>query len=191
MQTSEAARLRRIFGIETDSGLSTYLAGTSAIEFVVPEGVEHLQVVPSGPVPPNPSELIGSKHLQDLVASWEEKFDFVVWDSPTLFAAAESLVLSRMLSGTIIVTRAGKTTYKDLERGIKSVHDIEARILGIVINGLNIRKTCGITITTATMDTTEQRNINRTEAPKCALIPGRIQMITRRQGGSEAYCLVC
>ncbi len=133
-------RLRRIFGIETDSGLSTYLAGTSDIEFFTPEGVEHLQIVPSGPVPPNPSELIGSKHLQTLVASLEEKFDFIVWDSPPLFAAAESLVLSKMMSGTILVTRAGKTTYKDLERGIKSIHDIEARILGIVINGLNIKE---------------------------------------------------
>lgn len=133
-------RLRRIFGIETDSGLSTYLAGTSDIEFFTPKGIEHLQVVPSGPVPPNPSELIGSKHLQDLLASLEEKFDFVVWDSPPLFAAAESLVLSKMLSGTIIVTRAGKTTYKELERGIKSMQDIEARVLGVVINGLNIKE---------------------------------------------------
>ncbi len=133
-------RLRRIFGIETDSGLSTYLAGASDIEFFTPKGIEHLQVVPSGPVPPNPSELIGSKHLQDLLASLEEKFDFVVWDSPPLFAAAESLVLSKMLSGTIIVTRAGKTTYKELERGIKSMQDIEARVLGVVINGLNIKE---------------------------------------------------
>ncbi|MBI5848196.1 MAG: polysaccharide biosynthesis tyrosine autokinase [Nitrospirae bacterium] len=133
-------RLRRIFGIESDSGLSTYLAGTSDIEFFTPKGIEHLQVVPSGPVPPNPSELIGSRHLQDLITSLEEKFDFIVWDSPPLFAVAESLVLSKMLSGTIIVTRAGKTTYKELERGIKSIHDIEARILGIVINGLNIKE---------------------------------------------------
>ncbi len=133
-------RVRRIFGIETDSGLSTYLAGTSDLEFFTPKGVEHLQVIPSGPVPPNPSELIGSKRLQDLIASLEERFDFVVWDSPPLFAVAESLVLSKMLSGTIIVTRAGKTTYKELERGIKSIHDIEARILGVVINGLNIKE---------------------------------------------------
>jgi len=133
-------RLRRIFGIKADSGLSTYLAGTSDIEFFTPKGIEHLQVVPSGPVPPNPSELIGSRHLQDLLASLEEKFDFVVWDSPPLFAAAESLVLSKMLSGTIIVARAGKTTYKELERGIKSIQDIEARVLGVVINGLDIKE---------------------------------------------------
>ncbi|MBI5633660.1 MAG: polysaccharide biosynthesis tyrosine autokinase [Nitrospirae bacterium] len=133
-------RIRRVFGIETDSGLSTYLAGTSAIEFFVPKGVEHLQVVPSGPVPPNPAELIGSRHLQDLVASLEEKFDFIVWDSPPLFAAAESLVLSKMLSGTLLVSRAGKTTYKEVERGIKSLRDIEARVLGIVVNGLNIKE---------------------------------------------------
>ena len=133
-------RLRRIFGIETDSGLSTYLAGTSDIEFFTPKGVEHLQVLPSGPVPPNPSELIGSKHLQKLLDSLEEEFDFVVWDSPPLFAAAETLVLSKMLSGTIIVARAGKTTHKELERGIKSLRDIEARVLGIIINGLNIKE---------------------------------------------------
>jgi len=69
-----------------------------------------------------------------------DKFDFVIWDSPPLFSAAESLVLSKMLSGTIIVTRAGKTTYKELERGIKSIHDIEARVLGVVINGLDIKE---------------------------------------------------
>jgi len=131
-------RLRRIFGIETDTGLSTYLAGTSDITFFTPEGIEHLQVIPSGPVPPNPAELIGSRHLPDLIASLDEKFDFIVWDSPPLFAAAESLVMSKMLSGTIIVTRAGKTTYKELERGIKSIQDIEARVLGVVINGLDI-----------------------------------------------------
>ncbi len=133
-------RLRRIFGIESETGLSTYLAGTSNIEYFIPEGIEHLQVIPSGPVPPNPAELISSRHLQDLVASLEERFDFIIWDSPPLFAAAESLVLSKMVSGTILVTRAGKTTYKELERGIKSIRDIEARVLGIVINGLNIKE---------------------------------------------------
>jgi succinoglycan biosynthesis transport protein ExoP len=133
-------RLRRIFGIEADTGLSTYLAGTSGIDFFTPKGVEHLQIIPSGPVPPNPSELIGSKHMQDLIVSLEKQFDFIVWDSPPLFSVAESLVLSKMMSGTIIVARAGKTTYKELERGIKSVRDIEARILGIVINALNIKE---------------------------------------------------
>lgn len=132
-------RIRRIFAIETDAGLSTYLAGTSGIEFFTPKEGGHLQVVPSGPVPPNPSELIGSKHMQDLIASLEEKFDFIIWDSPPLFAVAESLVLSKMMSGTIIVTRAGKTTFREIERGIKSLTDIDARILGVVINGLNIK----------------------------------------------------
>ena len=132
--------LRRIFGIETEVGLSTYLAGTSGIEFFTPEGIEHLQVIPSGPIPPNPSELIGSKHLGNLLGSLEEKFDFIVWDSPPLAVAAESLVLSKMLSGTIIVTRSGKTTYKDLNHSIKSLSDIDARILGVVINGLDMKK---------------------------------------------------
>ena len=66
--------------------------------------------------------------MKELITSLEEKFDFIIWDSPPLFTVAESLVLSKMMSGTIFVTKAGATTYEDLERGLKSLSDIGARM---------------------------------------------------------------
>ena len=78
--------------------------------------------------------------MKELIALLEEKFDFIIWDSPPLFSVAESLVLCKMLNGTIMVTKAGTTTYEDLERGLKSLSDIGARFLGVVINGLDLKE---------------------------------------------------
>ncbi|GAB4489870.1 MAG: exopolysaccharide regulatory tyrosine autokinase VpsO [Thermodesulfovibrionales bacterium] len=131
-------RIRQIFAIAENSGLSTYLAGASSLKFFSPADVPNLQVMPSGPIPPNPSELIESRRMQDLLAELEEKFDFIVWDSPPLFTVSESLTLGKLLSGTVIVTRAGKTTYDELKRGLKALADINIRILGVVINRLDL-----------------------------------------------------
>lgn len=134
-------RIHKIFGIENATGLSSYLAGASDIEFFSVPNTANLHIIPSGPVPPNPSELISSNRMRELLSVLQEKFDFIIWDSPPLFTVAESLVLSKLLDGTIIVAKAGSTTYEDLNRGIKSIKDIEARILGVVINGLDIKET--------------------------------------------------
>lgn len=69
-----------------------------------------------------------------------EKFDIIIWDAAPLLTVTDSLVLSKLLDGTIIVTRAGQTTYESVSRALKSVNDIEAHFLGVVINGLDVRK---------------------------------------------------
>lgn len=134
-------RIRKIFSIAGESGLSTYLAGASALELFSPDGVPNLQVMASGPIPPNPSELIESRRMKELLADLEEKFDFIVWDSPPLFTVSESLMLGKILSGTVIVARAGKTTYDELKRALKAFSDIGVRILGVVINSLDMTRT--------------------------------------------------
>ena len=133
-------RIHKIFGIDNNMGLSTYLAGASDIQFESTKHLSNLSILPSGPLPPNPSELLGSNRMKELITLLEEKFDFIIWDSPPLFSVAESLVLSKLLGGTIIVTRAGTTTYEDLDRGLKSLSDIGARFLGVVINGLDLKE---------------------------------------------------
>ncbi len=133
-------RIHKIFGIDNKVGLSTYLAGESDIKFESSKHLENLSIIPSGPLPPNPSELVGSNRMKELITLLEEKFDFIIWDSPPLFSVAESLVLSKILNGTIIVTKAGTTTYEDLERGLKSLSDIDARFLGVVINGFDMKE---------------------------------------------------
>ena len=133
-------RIHKIFGIDNKAGLSTYLAGASDISFASSSLLPNLSIVPAGPLPPNPSELLGSNRMKELIASLEEKFDFIIWDSPPLFTVAESLVLCKMMNGTIFVTRAGKTTYEELGQGLKALSDIGARCFGVVINGLDLKE---------------------------------------------------
>jgi succinoglycan biosynthesis transport protein ExoP len=139
-------RIHTIFRLNNLSGLSTYLAGaTPDIETVFKRPLSSLTVVPSGPIPPNPSELLGSGRMHELIQILNDRFDVIIWDSPPLMTVTDSLILSRMLDGTIIVTRAGKTTYELVDRGLKLLRgrretDLESRVLGVVINGLDIKK---------------------------------------------------
>jgi polysaccharide biosynthesis transport protein len=138
-------RIHSVFGLNNLSGLSTYLAGaTPDITAVFKSAMINLTVMPSGPPPPNPSELLGSGRMNGLLKILNERFDLVIWDSPPLMSVTDSLILSRILDGTIIVTKAGKTTYDLVNRGLKLLQGnreslIDSRILGLVINAFNVK----------------------------------------------------
>jgi succinoglycan biosynthesis transport protein ExoP len=133
-------RVHKIFGLDNSKGLSTYLAGASDIHIVPAASRSGIQVMPSGPVPPNPSELLSSRRMQKLLSILADKFDIVIWDSPPLMTVTDSLVLSKILDGTIIVAKAGKTTFENVRKGMKSLSDIESHFLGIIINALEVKK---------------------------------------------------
>jgi len=133
-------RVHKIFGLDNSIGLSTFLAGASDMNIISEEVVPNLNIIPSGPVPPNPSELLSSGRMYDLIRTVNEKFDIIIWDAAPLLTVTDSLVLSKILDGTIIVTKAGLTTYESVSRALKSLNDIEAHFLGVVINGLDVRK---------------------------------------------------
>jgi capsular exopolysaccharide synthesis family protein len=133
-------RVHKIFGLHNSKGLSTYLAGASDIDIICNGVVPNLSIIPSGPVPPNPSELLSSGRMYDLIRALNEKFDFIIWDAAPLLTVTDSLILSKILDGTIIVTKAGQTAYDSVSRALKSLSDIESHFLGIVINGLDVRK---------------------------------------------------
>jgi capsular exopolysaccharide synthesis family protein len=139
-------RIHTIFRLNNLSGLSTYLAGASPnIDTIFKRPLTNLSVIPSGPIPPNPSELLGSARMNELIGSLSEKFDIIIWDSPPLMTVTDSLILSKFLDGTIIVTKSGKTTYEIVGRGLKYLKgrretDMESRVLGIVINAFDAKK---------------------------------------------------
>jgi capsular exopolysaccharide synthesis family protein len=139
-------RIHTIFRLNNLSGLSTYLAGaTSDIETVFKRPLSNLSVIPSGPVPPNPSELLGSGKMLELVELLSEKFDVVIWDSAPLMTVTDSLILSKIFDGVIIVIKAGKTTYEVVDMGLKLLQgrretDKKSRVFGVVINGFDIKK---------------------------------------------------
>ncbi len=139
-------RIHSIFRLNNLSGLSTYLAGaTSDIETVFKRPLTNLSVIPSGPVPPNPSELLSSQRMHELMRILNEKFDVIVWDSPPLMTVTDSLILSKILDGTILVIKAGKTTYEMVGRGLRvlqGTHESESgsRVLGVLLNGFDMKQ---------------------------------------------------
>lgn len=139
-------RVHNVFRLNNLSGLSTYLAGSSPdIDTIFKRPMTNLSILPSGPVPPNPSELLGSNRMKGLIEMLNSRFDIIIWDSPPLMSVTDARILSKILDGTIIIARAGKTTYDIVARGLKSLQgrpdsDLESRIIGIVINGFDIKK---------------------------------------------------
>lgn len=133
-------RVHKVFGMNNAKGLSTYLAGASDMDIIQEGPIPNLSILPSGPVPPNPSELLGSKRMAEMIKVLGEKYDIVICDSPPLLSVADSLVLDNILDATIIVTRAGKTTYEDVRKGMRSLTDLKAHVLGIIINALDLKK---------------------------------------------------
>ncbi len=132
--------IHKQLGIDNSKGLSTVLAGASDNEVIFKGPIDNLHVMPSGPMPPNPSELLGSRKMIELVKIINERFDIIIWDSAPLLAVSDSHILSNIVDGTIIIARAGRTTYEAVHRGLKILYDIKSHIIGIVINAVDARK---------------------------------------------------
>lgn len=127
--------LGNLLGLTSEVGLSTYLSGNSDESVVVKTGVENLHAALAGPVPPLPSELLSSERLKAFLDSMSKVYDMVVIDSPPVMPVSDSLILSRLVDTTVVVVRAGKTTYDMLDRGLKAMEHVGADIKGLVING--------------------------------------------------------
>ena len=132
--------IHKVFEVPNSKGLSSYLAGAAKEKIIHKIDEMGLSVIPSGPVPPNPSELLTSGKLKSLLQTLDEKFDFIIIDSAPVMGATDSLLLSKAVDGTIIVGRAGQTTYDLLGKGLKSFKEIESPVLGMVINAMDMKK---------------------------------------------------
>ncbi|WPD21822.1 MAG: polysaccharide biosynthesis tyrosine autokinase [Candidatus Electrothrix scaldis] len=130
-------RQHSMFGVDNSYGLSNYLSGNTdeqqpALIQQIPDS--KISVLPSGPIPPNPAELLGSKRMKTLLSKSMERFDFVLLDSPPVQQVTDSLLLASLVDGTVTVLRAGKTTFDMLDSGIKKLRESNAHMLGLVLN---------------------------------------------------------
>jgi capsular exopolysaccharide synthesis family protein len=114
--------------------------------FVYPAPVEGLTVMTSGPIPPNPSELLGSVKMRNTIDALTGKYDYVVIDSPPVMAVADAVVLATQVHSVVMVTEAGRTQRTPLKTSVKQLRDVKANLLGVVVNRLSAPPT--ITITT-------------------------------------------
>uniref|UniRef100_UPI00405724B1 GumC family protein n=1 Tax=Candidatus Electrothrix sp. TaxID=2170559 RepID=UPI00405724B1 len=135
-------RQHSMFGIDNSYGLSNYLSGNTDEQqpsMIKPQPDSLISVLPSGPIPPNPAELLGSKRMQTLLNKSIERFDFILLDSPPVQQVTDSLVLAGLVEGTITVLHSQKTTYDMLDSGIKKLKESQAHLLGFVLNRVTKR----------------------------------------------------
>jgi non-specific protein-tyrosine kinase len=130
-------RLHELFGIANATGFTSVLAGDVPLSVAVgyEEDQPGLAVLPSGPLPSNPSELLASQRTVEVLTSLQAAYDVVLLDSPPVLAAADAVVLSRRVDGTLIVTVAEVTTRRDSTRAAEALRMVDAPLVGAVLHG--------------------------------------------------------
>ena len=131
----------RIFGAASQRGLSTFLgddafADGRAVLPAVPTDIDHLDLMPAGPEPANPSELLSSQRFVNLIARLRERYDQIIIDSPPTLPVSDSRIISTFVDGYVLVLRAGKSGRKTARYATELLASVGATPLGLVINGV-------------------------------------------------------
>ena len=121
------------------TGLSSYLAGASTLQeiTVVHPDIANLAVIPAGPIPPNPAELLSSQRWRDAIASLRRDFKFIIVDSPPILSATDAVILSVLADSALLVVRSGETPKEAVTRARDLLVGVRCRLLGIVLNAVD------------------------------------------------------
>lgn len=132
-------RLHRVFGHGSDLGMTNFLLGEKSIDDVIrPTDVEGLDLLPCGPHPPAPAELLHTEKFKAMVKLLENRYDRIIFDSPPLAAVADAAVLSDHCDGVVIVVRTGQTPKPIVRSAVAHLTAANARILGVIMNSVDI-----------------------------------------------------
>jgi capsular exopolysaccharide synthesis family protein len=133
--------VHRIFKERSDRGVTTAILGDASGEQVaIPTEIPNLSVVAAGPIPPNPAELFHSQRFATFIASLTAQFDRVIIDSPPIVAVTDAAVLSRLVDGVVMVVRAFATSKDIVSHGARVLHDVGAKMAGIVLNAVDLHR---------------------------------------------------
>jgi len=134
-------RVAEYLSLEATVGLTDVLIGeVAASDAAQPWGDGHLYVMASGSIPPNPSELLGSQRMADLIRSAREWADIILIDTPPLLSVTDGAVVAVQADGTVLVTRYGKTSQGQVGSAIKALQRVSAKVLGCVLNMSKVSK---------------------------------------------------
>lgn len=137
-------RIAQYLGIDSSVGLTDVLAGRVTLEqALLPWNRYLLSVLPSGTIPPNPSELLASGQMRATLSSLRESFDVVIVDTAPLLAVADGAIASSIADGAILLVRHGRTTTDQLAKALDALHQVDAHVLGTVLNYAPHRKRRG------------------------------------------------
>ena len=130
----------KIFGL-LNKGLTNIIAmGAPFAEVVNKEVFPNLDVLTSGPIPPNPSEMLGSERMSSILKEVGEKYDYVLLDLPPVLAVTDAAIVGNMVNGVVLVVRSGLTSPEEANESKKRLQAGHANILGVVLNGVPTEK---------------------------------------------------
>jgi capsular exopolysaccharide synthesis family protein len=133
--------LHRVFDLPNATGLSTLFVmdNPSLAGLLRPTPIETLQLLPSGPLPPNPVELMASDRMTQIITLLTADADIVIFDSPPLLSVADSVTLAARLDGVVLVVDAGRTRSGVLARAAELLNQAQAHVWGVVLNRVKAR----------------------------------------------------
>ena len=134
-------RIHKVFGNGNGTGLSNFLSGNAKLWSVIRRSeIQNVYYIPAGSIPPNPAELLGSNLFKDMIQALSERFDHILIDAPPVVGFADSAILSSVVDGVILVATGGRTPKIALQRAKDALLQVNAKILGVVINRVNIHQ---------------------------------------------------
>jgi succinoglycan biosynthesis transport protein ExoP len=136
----------RALGVEeSGTGLAAYLAGGADWRSLVrtAPGCAGLDVLPAGPAPPNPAELLSGERMRELVGGASAEYNFVVLDSPPLVNVSDSRILATLVEALLLVVKSGATPREEVRRARALAEDVGANVIGVVLNHLDLRAAAG------------------------------------------------
>lgn len=136
--------IHKTFNVSNRVGLSSYLLGNASFEDVVqPTMVKNLFVITSGPIPPNPSELLGSMRTKDLINRLEDKFGLLIMDAPPANSVTDAQVLATQVDGVVMVVPQGIAEKAGVAHAKQLLDTVHANILGVIMNRVTKEKSQG------------------------------------------------
>ncbi|WP_281974567.1 CpsD/CapB family tyrosine-protein kinase [Halobacillus litoralis] len=128
------------FHIGNTSGLSNYLVSEQKVtDLVTKSEIENLDLLPCGPIPPNPSELLGSQKMKAFIEEAKETYDMVIFDTPPVLAVADSQVLASFVDGVLLVVRSKQTEKEAATKAKEQLQQSQANLLGAVLNDQDVK----------------------------------------------------
>lgn len=132
--------LHKIFGLDNGTGLTTVMMEESALASppIRSTGIEGLSVLTSGPLPPNPAELMGSRRMEAVIAAVADGSDQVFFDTPPVVAVTDAAVLATKVDGVLLVVSAGKTRREYARTAVQRLEQINVRLVGTVLTNVQM-----------------------------------------------------
>uniref|UniRef100_A0A7C5Z1W6 non-specific protein-tyrosine kinase n=1 Tax=Caldicellulosiruptor owensensis TaxID=55205 RepID=A0A7C5Z1W6_9FIRM len=127
--------IHKVFGVSNKVGLTNLLVENKKFEEIVQkDGVEGLDLITSGPIPPNPAELLGSKKFENFLNTISQSYDYTIIDTPPCGSLTDAAIISRIVDGVILVASAGEVQIEAIQQAKENLQKVNANIIGVVLN---------------------------------------------------------